>query len=225
MTLALTFNVTKRCTSGFFGFQTKQKGHTPGSELLSLILKNCDRVQDSMLIPALCFGVWVNTSQREHARVGNELRKIQQQTGLLGDYLRQHRVVEDTVNFDSIHGALVLQHAYLTNSMSGFVTDLGPATMNAIDRVEQYIQKQSVGDFEYDSTEVREYVEHMQIRAATELQHCQRMLDRIALYLQVVRYSPSYSNKTREGLHADRNSSTILCNKKSHDKANETLPL
>lgn len=154
-----------------------------------MIKQNCDLVQDPMLIPTLCFGVWVNASQREHARVGSELRKVQQQTGLLSDYLRQQRVAEDTVNFDTIHRALVLQHAYLTNSMSGFVTDLGPATMNAIDQAERYMHEHRIGDLEYDSTEVREYVEHMQVRAATELQHRQRMLDRITMYLQVVRCS------------------------------------
>lgn len=186
MTFALTFDVTKQCTSGFFSFQSKGSDWSPGSELLSMIRQNCDIIQDPMLIPTLCLGVWVNASQREHWRVGSELRNVQQQTGLLSDYLRQQKAVEDTVNFDAIHRALILQHAYLTNSMSGFVADLGPATMSAIVRAEEYIQKHRIGNFDYDSTEDREYVEHMQVRAATELQHRQRMLDRINMYLQVV---------------------------------------
>lgn len=187
MTLALTFDPANRCTTGFYGFNIRPNYNTPGLELLDRIQQESDQIEDPMLIPALFYGTWIDAIQLEHSSISLELRKVQEQTGLMSDYLRQHRIVEDVMNFDSVHRTLVLQHAYLTNGSSEFVRRLGPATMNAVDRIEEYYENhQSIG-YKYDSTEVREYVEHMQVRASTEMQHRQRMLDRISMYLQVVR--------------------------------------
>lgn len=158
---------------------------TPGLELLFRIQQESDQIEDPMLIPALFYGTWIDTIQREYNSISRELRKVQEQTGLMGDYLRQNKIVEDVMNFDSVHRTLVLQHAYLTNGSSEFVRRLGPATMNAIDRIEEYYKNQTAG-YKYDCTEVKQYAEHMQVRALTEMQHRQRMLDRISMYLQVV---------------------------------------
>jgi hypothetical protein len=104
----------------------------------------------------------------------------------MSNYLRQQKIVEDTINFDGVHRTLVLQHAYLTNGTSDFVLSLGPATMNAINRIEEYFDKNQTAGYKYDCAEIKQYVEHMQVRASTEMQHRQRMLDRITMYLQVV---------------------------------------
>lgn len=185
MTLVLTFDPATRSTSGFYGFQMRQSRPTPGLELLTMIQQESNQVEDPLLIIALFYGVWINTVQREHSSISLELRKVQEQTGLMSDYLRQQRIVEDTINFDGVHRTLVLQHAYLTNGSSDFVLALGPATMNAINRVEEYYKNLNTG-YKYDCAEIKQYVEHMQIRALTEMQHRQRMLDRITMYLQVV---------------------------------------
>lgn len=185
MTLALTFDPANQCTTGFYGFNIRHNYDTPGLELLLKIQQESDQIEDPMLIPALFYGTWIDAIQREHSTISLELRKVQEQTGLMSDYLRQHRIVEDVMNFDSVHRTLVLQHAYLTNGSSDFARRLGPATINAIDRIEEYYKSEPVG-YKYDCTEVREYVEHMQVRASTEMQHRQRMLERISMYLQVV---------------------------------------
>lgn len=151
-----------------------------------MIQHESDQVEDPMLILALFYGVWINTIQREHGNISLQLRKVQEQTGLMGDYLRQHQVVEDTINFDSVHRNLVLQHAYLTNGISDFVLSLGPSTMNAINRIEEYFDKNQTAGYKYECAEIKQYVEHMQVRTSTEMQHRQRMLDRITMYLQVV---------------------------------------
>ena len=188
MTLALTFDPANQCTTGFYGFNVRHNYATPGMELLFKIQQESDQIDDPMLIPALLYGTWVDTIQREHYSISLELRKVQEQTGLMGDYLRQHKIVEDVMNFDSVHRTLVLQHAYLTNGSTEFVRRLGPATLNAIDKIEEFFNKtsQTIVAFKYDCTEVRQYVEHMQVRASTEVQHRQRMLERISMYLQVV---------------------------------------
>ena len=186
MTIALTFDPANRCTTGFYGFNMKQNYDTTGLELLFKIQQECDQIEDPMLIGALFYGTWIDAIQREHSTIGRELRKVQEQTGLMSDYLRQHKIVEDVMNFDSVHRTLVLQHAYLTNGSSEFVRRLGPATMNAIDKIEEYYKDQQPSGYQYDCTEVKQYMEHMQVRASTEMQHRQRMLDRISMYLQVV---------------------------------------
>lgn len=186
MTLALTFDPATRSTRGFYGFQMRQNRSTPGLELLSMIQHESDQVEDPMLILALCYGVWINTIQREHGNISLQLRKVQEQTGLMGDYLRQHQIVESTINFDSVHRNLVLQHAYLTNGIADFVLSLGPATMNAINTIEEYFDENQTAGYKYDCAEIKQYVEHMQVRTSTEMQHRQRMLDRITMYLQVL---------------------------------------
>lgn len=190
MTIALTFDPAAQCTTGFYGFNMNPNYDTTGVELLVKIQQESDQIEDPLLIPVLFYGTWIDAIQREHGTIGRELRKVQEQTGLMSDYLRQHKIVEDVMNFDSVHRTLVLQHAYLTNGSSDFVRRLGPATMIAIDRVEAYYENQQPPGYKYDCTEVKQYMEHMQVRALTEMQHRQRMLDRISMYLQVVSWRP-----------------------------------
>jgi ADP-ribose pyrophosphatase YjhB (NUDIX family) len=189
MTFALSFDPSSKMTKGFLGFQMSKEYVTPGLRLLSMIQDVPDQVWDPMLLPALSYGLWTDTLQRDHNRISTNLREVQEKTGLMNDYLRQHRTVEDTVNFDAVHRTLVLQHAYLTNGMADFVLALGPATVKAIEKIEGRFPKDPASTYIYHSEDTREHVDHMQVRAATEFQHRQRMLDRIAMYLQVVRSS------------------------------------
>jgi hypothetical protein len=144
-----------------------------------------------MLMPALLFGIWADLLQREHGKVRMCLREVQKMTGMMSDYLRQHGVIEDIVNYDSIHQTLVLQHAYLTNGIAEFLRTFGPALASGLHRVERYFRKKQVkralgSAFVYDSFDIRHYVDHVRVKADAELQHRQRILDRIGMYLQVV---------------------------------------
>lgn len=221
MTLALTFDPATRTTSGFYGFQMGQNRLTPGLELLSMIQQESDEVEDPVLILALFYCVWINTVQREHSSISLELRKVQEQTGLMNDYLRQHKMVEDTISFDGVHRILVLQHAYLTNGISDFVLSLGPATMKAINRIEAYYENLNTG-YKYDCADIKQYVEHMQVRALTEMQHRQRMLDRITMYLQVVSFwltKPSTRLTLRGSLLTQKAIQSYATTDRSRDEA------
>ena len=121
MTLALTFDPVTRGTRGFYGFQMNRNRPTPGMELLDMIQHDSNQIEDPMLMPALFYCIWINNIQHQHNSIGREMRKVQKQTGLMSDYLRQQKLVENTINFDSVHRKLVSQHAYLTNGLSDFV--------------------------------------------------------------------------------------------------------
>lgn len=191
MTLAIAFDPVARSTSGFLGFRTSEQHVTPGHRLLLEIREAASRIQNPMLMPALLFGIWADLLQREHGKVSMQLREVQKKTGMMSDYLRQHGVIEDIVNYDSIHQTLVLQHAYLTNGIADFLLAFGPALASGLDRVERHFRKREVKKalgpaFAYDSFDIRHYVDHVRAKVDTELQHRQRMLDRISMYLQVV---------------------------------------
>ena len=59
-----------------------------------------------------------------------------------------------------------MQHAYLTSGISDSIVSLGPVITQALGKV----------DCGYDRREVTAFVEHMQVRSSTEMQHRQRML-------------------------------------------------
>jgi hypothetical protein len=86
-------------------------------------------------------------------------------------------------NFDSAHRALIVQHAYLMNGISDFVVSLGPAIAQALGMVDSFCA--AISNCRYDRREVMASVEHMQVRASAEMQHRQRVLDRISMYLRV----------------------------------------
>lgn len=96
------------------------------------------------------------------------------------------------MNYDSVHQSIILQHAYLTNGIADFVKVLGPALTSGLDKLETHLGRKSTQpvqppSFVYDAFDIRQYVGHIRARADAELQQRQRMLDRIDMYLQVVR--------------------------------------
>lgn len=185
-----------------------------------MLRQEAGRIEDPMLMLALFYCIWINTVQRENTISSIKLRDVQKKLGLMGDYFRHQKIVEDNINFDSIHRTLVLQHAYLTNGSSDFVTRLGPATMSAINRIKEHFDRNPVAGYKYECAEIKQYVRHMQVRALTEMQHRHRMLEKITMYLQVVSLR-LISNLTCSHL-TDTNSYTILCNKRSPERLNET---
>lgn len=104
------------------------------------------------------------------------------------------KVADQPKKFEEVHGKIVLQHAYLTNGMSEFMAELFPSTVRAFERVKiirfpvlfgqqtPVSRQQKLGLHE----ELVEYVNHMHVRARSELQHRERMLARLNIYLQVV---------------------------------------
>lgn len=168
-----------------------EKYVTPGHRLLIEIRDAASRIQILLLLSALIFGIWADVLQREHGNISMRLQNVQKKTGLMSEYLRQHGVIEDIVDYDSLHQTLVLQHAYMTNGIADFLLAFGPALASGMDRVERNFSEKQVKKvlgpaFAYDSFDLRHYVDHVRVEVDTELQHRQRMLDRIGMYLQVV---------------------------------------
>ena len=184
MTMVLSYNPRENTTTGFLGFQSSGPDVGLGRHLITMLKNLGSRASNPMLLPALSYGLWIDALNDEHGNIALALRSVQDQTGLMEDYLQQKRIAEDVVNFDSVHRALVVQHAYLTNGVADFVVSLGPAIFQALEKAESFCA--AILDCRYDGEEVTAFVEHMRVRASTELQHRQRMLDRISMYLQVV---------------------------------------
>lgn len=67
-----------------------------------------------------------------------------------------------------------MQNAYLTSGISDFVVSLGPANTQALGKADSFCA--AISNCGYDRREVTAFVEHMQVRAGTEMQHRQRML-------------------------------------------------
>jgi hypothetical protein len=149
------------------------------------MLKNLgSRAFNPMVLPALSCSIWIDALNDEHGDISLTLPSFQDQTGLMEDYLQQKRIAEDVVNFDSVHRALIVQHAYLTNGISNFVVSFGPAITEALGKVDSFCA--AIPNCRYDGGEVTAFIEHMQVRASTEMQHRQRMLDRTSMYLILI---------------------------------------
>jgi len=67
-----------------------------------------------------------------------------------------------------------MQHAYLTSGISDFVVSLGPVITQALGKADSFCA--AISNCRYGRREVTVFVEHMQVRASTEMQHRQRML-------------------------------------------------
>lgn len=220
MTLALTYDLRSKTTTGFLGLEMNKLDATPGHHFLLKIRDTARFIGDPMLLPALFFSIWTDILVREHRNVAVRLRDVQEKTGLMSDYLRQRQMIEDRVNFDSVHRTLVLHHAYLTNGIADFVTAMGPAIAKGIHNIDRYSKRKQVKTllgpgFHFASQDTRQYVEHVQTGAQTELQHRLRMLDRISMYLQVVSAMSELTVCV-----SLRISFTISCNNKSPKKQN-----
>jgi hypothetical protein len=206
MTMVLNYDQTTHMTCAYLGFQSNMSAtneklpNTPGDRLLKLLSMSIDKAENPMLLPAFASGLWVEHFQHGNHRSAKTLREIQADIGLMGPYLNQIKlgpkgksrgIVKQPIDLNSIHGKIVLEHGYLTNGVSEFLTDLFPSTSDALAAFHtlrfpqsQQLSQQSVA-FQIKE-EINEYVEHMRIRAKAELQHRDRMLSRMNVYFQVV---------------------------------------
>jgi hypothetical protein len=184
-TLALSFDPKERLTTGFLGFQAIKGYATPGVLLLEGIRDAATQIHDPMLIPTLMYDAWLKVLQHEQEKINSRLREVQEQTGLMSDYLRRQSLAQDSADYSAVHQTLIQQHAYLTNGMADFLSVFAPSLTRYVDKLEQHLRKVA-SPFPYDSFHIRQHLEDLHIRADADLQHRQRMLDRIGMYLQVL---------------------------------------
>lgn len=121
MTLALTFNPSTNTTTGYLAFRSIRHRATSGVLLLESIRDAAGQIHHPTVLPALVFDAWLQILQHEHRRISNRIREVQEQTGLMSDYLRRRSTIESDSNYDAAHQTLIQQHAYLTNGIADFV--------------------------------------------------------------------------------------------------------
>jgi len=138
--MALTYNPCTNTTYGYLGFQAnahisqeQAAKPSPGQQLLVRLRLLKDNAGDPMLLPALAAGLWMEYLHDQNYQSGKMLREIQDDIGLMSSYLQtQRKFIKQPMEFDEVHQKIVLQHAFLTNGMSEFVTDLFPSTEKAM---------------------------------------------------------------------------------------------
>jgi hypothetical protein len=195
MTLVVSYDPRNKTTNALLA---SEKGPTAQLQSPGLILIDCLRrrpalgqlVSDPMLLPALAYGMWVDSLHYEHGKVAQELREVQAVTGLLDKYLHvQKMMTQDDIAYGNAHQKLVEQHAYLTNGVHDFVSSLSASALETQGKVALFCRTNSPaagvpgGQGRFEDAEIKTYLEHMKIRTEVEMQ---RMLQRMDMYLQVV---------------------------------------
>src|SRR5271154_1849145 len=138
MAMVLSYKPLQNTTTGFLGFQSSGPDDGLGRHIISMLKTLGSRAFNPMLLPALSYSIWIDALNDEHGDISLTLRSFQDQTGLMEDCLRQKRIAGDVVNLDSVHRALIVQHAYLTNGISDFVVSFGPAITEALGKVDSF---------------------------------------------------------------------------------------
>jgi hypothetical protein len=205
MSMSMSYDGVANKTCGYLGFQSNHVGATGvrlakpslGDRLLTLLTLAKDKAYEPMLLPALAAGLWTECLQSENYRRAVMLREIQSDIGLMDSYLQPvQKLIRQPMEFDAVHRKIVSQHAFLTNGLSEFIAELFPLTKNAMQTFRTFRrnspqqQLQQLGQQAVPSLEaleeLEEYINHMHFRARAELQHNDRMLSRLNVYLQVV---------------------------------------
>lgn len=206
MSMAMTYDHSSNTTCGYLGFQsnigTNGARPSPGDRLMAFLRVMKDKAGNPMLLPALAAGLWLEHLHDDNNKSAVKLREIQFDIGLVGSYLRSTKILNpQPTEFDAMHRKIVSQHAFMTNGMSEFITDLVPSTKKAMEALQSFRNSQQVqqrtnhqiqpqGQQDTSALEAMEeleaYINHMHFQARVELQHHGRMLSRINVYLQVV---------------------------------------
>jgi len=185
MAMALSYDPLTNTTNGFLGFQNDPPESGFGRLLLTRLKDTATSSGNPLLLPALMYGLWIDALSQENSSVAVTLRReVQDKTGLMDEYLSHNILTDDPLNYDAVHRTLLVQHAYLTNGIADYVSRLGTALQNALDRLAPFCQV--IKDSRYDSSDVQDFIEDMNVRAEIQMEHRARMLDRISMYLQVV---------------------------------------
>jgi hypothetical protein len=184
MTLVLSHDPKSRITSYFLGYSLDEC-----DEILSRLKRSARRALHPLLNPALIHSTWFRIMFDQHAQIHRKLNSMQQRTGVMKKYLNGGR--SKTKKFDrmtqndhgDVHGTILEQHAYLSNSLSEFVGKIGSALVEGIEAVKK------LNLVAYHDHGLHAYVKHWTVRTERELKHREQLLKRIDLQIQVVRRS------------------------------------
>ena len=184
-------------TTGFLGLTTGQM-----SEILEILDQLDSYAAHPALLPILMYSVCSSMLRRQLRSVHEEMDIVQRQTGLLDRYLkagkpttltRDHQKEHENPDYDLLHQTLVEQHAQLTTGLSDFVTDLGLACFEVMEKIEESNKGMLRSPKTKADIELHSYLSQLRNAASFELQHRERMLSRIEMQLKVVRDIPKRS--------------------------------
>jgi hypothetical protein len=97
--MVLSYKPLQNTTAGFLGFQSSGPDAGLGRHIISMLKNLGSRAFNPMLLPALSYSIWIDTLNDEHGDIALTLQSVQDQTGLMEDYLQQKRIAEDVVHF------------------------------------------------------------------------------------------------------------------------------
>jgi hypothetical protein len=202
--MALRHDYQTNTTCGYLGFHSNigtKVPPSPGDRLLEVLARLETTTCEPMLLPALAAGIWSEYLHNENHRSATKLREIQNEIGVMDLYLQpKQKRKQLPMRSDEVHSKIVSQHAFLTNGVSEFLADLFVSIASATNNGEaiqtatnspQSPKPQNQQQGSHTSAiamteELSDYVSHMRMRARAEIQHHDRMLSRVSMYLQVV---------------------------------------
>jgi hypothetical protein len=207
--MAISYDYASNKTCGYLGFQSNvdstgaRSGQTrPGDRLMAFLRVMKEKADNPLLLPTLATGIWLSCLHDENHQSAIVLRQIQAEIGLMGSYLRSNKMLTPRpTGFDAVHRKIISQHAFMTNRLSEFIAHLVPSTEKAMQEFETLgypqqmrqpasVQPQQQAQQTTSSSafmeELEDYIHHMNFLARAELQHHDRMLSRVTVYLQVV---------------------------------------
>ena len=185
MSMVLSYDPKANTTYGFLGFQNDPPESGFGRILLHRLRAVGSSCGNPLLLPALTYSLWIDALSEEHSKVAVALRReVQDRTGLMDEYLSDETLANDPMNYDAVHQTLLVQHAYLTNGIADYVSDMGLALDTALKKLRAFAG--ATHESRYDDSDVSQFVEDMHVRAKTQMEHRARMLERINMYLQVL---------------------------------------
>jgi hypothetical protein len=200
MTLVLSYDPRTNITCGFLGYVARNSHNDFGSHLSPLIpelLGAWPGTTHPLLLPTIAFGLWSNTLQADHISINFKLRDVQRRTGLMNPYLTgfnpEESLLEKNLDYNGVHKDLVLQHSYLSSSLSDFVSSLSGASLSALDEMIKLFPSSCQTSLHQHDGDLRTFVLHTQGMVNASLQNKERMLNRVDMQLKVVCHSPIIS--------------------------------
>ncbi|KAL9615855.1 MAG: hypothetical protein Q9160_009206 [Pyrenula sp. 1 TL-2023] len=180
----ISFDKTTCITSGYFSFSNEA---SVPSQLIERLRQAPELAVNPMLLPALANNAWASMMTKDCWIAHGIIRKkIEEETGLMKSYLKDHINISDIENrqgekeqqarYQHIHEAIVSEHAYLCNGLSDYVKDDGEAILAKL---------KTLDDLQENAC-LQTFVERRIQNTRIDLQLRERLLGKLHMQLQVV---------------------------------------
>jgi Mg2+ and Co2+ transporter CorA len=200
MVLSTTYNFEQSLTTAYLGFDAEG----PASAFIDALKKAPERASHPMLLPILLTRLWVNHMRSQTELYGGKLGRLQDRIGLAQQYRSiQGNTLSAMMDVESrrfdklrpIHEHIIELHNLMTNGTAKFMQTMVQSTLDVLKvfeeknlalRAGQASVPSDMQTFTDYSNDFRDYLEVMQARVQTEMNHRTRYLERVQLLLQVM---------------------------------------